>query len=112
MDAPSTTEIPDAFDLEPSEAWRQVNEGSALILDVREPEELAQISVPSAVHIPLGDLVARSAEIPVDRDVLVICHVGQRSALATEYLRQAGKPRVWNIRGGIVAWWKARLPIR
>jgi rhodanese-related sulfurtransferase len=100
------------LDVEPVEAWRRVNEENAVILDVREPEELAQIGVPSALHIPLGDLIARSGEVPSDRDVMVICHVGQRSALATEYLRQAGMPRVWNVRGGIIAWWKSRLPTR
>jgi rhodanese-related sulfurtransferase len=98
---------PQGIDIEPAEAWRRVEEEHALIVDVREPEELAQIRVPSSLHIPLGDLVARAREVPADRDVMVICHVGQRSALATEYLRQAGMSRVWNIRGGIIAWWKA-----
>lgn len=93
---------------------REVHErslnGEGIVLDVRESEELHQISLTGAVHIPLNDLPARLDDLPADRDIFVICHVGQRSAIATQYLRQCGRERVWNVRGGIVAWLRARLP--
>jgi rhodanese-related sulfurtransferase len=94
----------------PIVAGERLDAGEALILDVREPEELQQVSVTGALHIPLGDLHYRLEEIPRDRDVYVLCHVGQRSAIATEFLRHLGHERVWNIRGGIVGWLRSGLP--
>ena len=52
------------------------------ILDVREPGEVAQARIEGARHIPLGSLVERLDEVPRDRPVYVICHVGGRSAQA------------------------------
>ncbi|TVR75752.1 MAG: rhodanese-like domain-containing protein [Sphaerobacteraceae bacterium] len=97
-------------EVEPHEAHRRMNDG-AVILDVREQDELAQASISGALHIPLGELHNRVAEVPQDQEVFVLCHVGQRSAMATDFLRQLGHQSVWNIRGGIIAWYRARLPV-
>jgi rhodanese-related sulfurtransferase len=105
---PSHSEIPE---VEPKTAFDQYSESAGVILDVRESEELAQISVQNAMHIPLGELHLRVDELPRDRDVYVLCHVGQRSAMATEFLQQLGHHRVANVRGGIVAWVKSGLPV-
>ncbi|MFE6965990.1 MULTISPECIES: rhodanese-like domain-containing protein [unclassified Agromyces] len=80
------------------------------IIDVREPEELAQARVDGAHHIPLGELVARLDEVPRDRTVYVMCHVGGRSAQAVVYLEQQGVDAV-NIDGGILQWYRAGLPV-
>lgn len=80
------------------------------ILDVREPDEVAQARVDGTQHIPLGDLVERLDEVPRDRTVYVMCHVGGRSAQATQYLGAQGIDAV-NITGGIVAWYRAGLPV-
>ncbi len=60
------------------------------LLDVREPVELAVESEPRAINIPLGQLRARLAELPRDREILVICRSGQRAYYATRMLLQKG----------------------
>jgi rhodanese-related sulfurtransferase len=82
----------------------------AHILDVREPDEVVRARVDGAQHIPLGSLVERLAEVPRDRTVYVMCHVGGRSAQATQYLEAQGFDAV-DVTGGIVAWYRAGLPV-
>lgn len=85
-------------------------EADVYILDVREPQELAQARIDGAHHIPLGELVERQGEVPRDRTVYVLCHVGGRSARAAAYLEQQGVDAV-NVDGGILAWYRAGLPV-
>ena len=80
------------------------------ILDVREPDEVAQARIEGAQHIPLGSLAARLDEVPRDRTVYVLCHVGGRSVQAVQYLEGNGFDAV-NITGGIVGWYRAGLPV-
>lgn len=75
----------------------------AYLLDVREPDEWLAGHAPEAVHIPLGELAARAAEVPNDRDVYIICRSGARSAQAVIALNGAGW-RTANVRGGMHAW--------
>ena len=82
----------------------------AFIIDVREPDEVAQARVDGTVHIPLGTLVERVAEVPRDRTVYVMCHAGGRSAQATQFLAAQGVDAV-NIDGGIIGWHSAGLPV-
>jgi rhodanese-related sulfurtransferase len=82
----------------------------AHILDVREPDEVMRARIDGAQHIPLGSLVQRIAEVPRDRTVYVMCHVGGRSAQATTYLEAQGLDVV-NVTGGIVEWYRAGLPL-
>jgi len=82
----------------------------AYVLDVREASELEQARLDDATHIPLGELADRVAELPRDREVYVLCHVGGRSAQATRFLTEQGV-RALNIDGGIVAWYRAGLPV-
>ncbi len=80
--------------------WRDLAAASgALILDVREPHELAAGQVEGAVHIPLSQLRERVSELPADREVWVYCGVGQRAYYATRTLAQRGL-RVRNLSGG------------
>lgn len=82
----------------------------AYVLDVREASELAQARLDDATHIPLGELADRVDEVPRDRPVYVLCHVGGRSARATRFLADQGVD-ARNIEGGIVAWHGAGLPV-
>ena len=90
---------------------RDAVDAGAMLLDVREPWEYAQQHIPGATLIPLGELPARMAEVPEDRDVYVHCRMGGRSANAVEYLRRSGRPRSANVAGGIEAWVAAELPV-
>jgi rhodanese-related sulfurtransferase len=75
----------------------------AWLLDVREDDEWAAGHAPSAIHIALGQLGARTAEIPQDQQIYVICRSGGRSARATQALNGAGWQAV-NVAGGMQDW--------
>jgi rhodanese-related sulfurtransferase len=77
---------------------------SVLILDVREPGEIAIAPFPGATHIPMGDIPSRLTELDPDRETVVVCHHGVRSAQVAMYLAQNGFERVLNLTGGIDAW--------
>jgi len=74
------------------------------LLDVREPFEVDICSIDGAWLIPLGVLPARFAEVPKDRNVVVQCRSGARSAQAVEFLQKQGYTRVRNLVGGILRW--------
>jgi rhodanese-related sulfurtransferase len=82
----------------------------AWLLDVREDDEWAAGHAPQATHIPLGELGARAAEVPMDQDVYVICRSGARSARATQALNEAGWKAV-NVAGGMQDWASAGRPM-
>ncbi|PJJ57563.1 rhodanese-related sulfurtransferase [Mumia flava] len=74
-----------------------------VVLDVREPDEWSTGHIAGAVHIPLGTLPGRVAEVSGNAQVLVYCHLGGRSAQATAYLQRNGVDAV-NLAGGVDAW--------
>lgn len=80
------------------------------LLDVRQPEEYRSGHIPGAKLLPLGDLRSRMNELPKDREILVVCHSGNRSLSATRQLVSAGFNAV-NLRGGMIAWSHAKLPV-
>lgn len=84
----------------------------ALIVDVREDREWRTGHVPAARHVPLGEIEARLAEIPRDRPVIVICASGVRSRAAARTLARNGYQNVRNLRGGMMAWRGAGLPVQ
>jgi rhodanese-related sulfurtransferase len=76
------------------------------IVDVREGMEVALGSI-CTLHIPLGDLPYRYEELLGDdpqREIVVVCRSGNRSASATMFLQQCGYRNVHNLRGGMMAW--------
>jgi rhodanese-related sulfurtransferase len=75
-----------------------------VLLDVREPDEIATASIPWATTIPMGEVPARTGELPADKPIAVLCHGGGRSARVTAYLNQNGFPHAVNVAGGIDAW--------
>ena len=83
-------------------------EPSPLLLDVREPWEVAlasiQIAGAPARHIPMGELVGRLDELDPAQPVLCICHHGMRSAQVGAFLARQGFASVYNLAGGIDAW--------
>ena len=84
------------------EAVALVGDG-AYLLDVREQSEWDAGHASRAVLLPLSELAERVDEVPSDRDVLVVCHSGMRSARATDALRGIGVD-ARNVVGGMLAW--------
>src|SRR5262249_18512010 len=76
----------------------------AMIVDVREPSEYAAARIPGAVSIPQADLATRLAEIPRDREILVVCASGMRSLRSAQFLHAVGYERVTNLDGGTNGW--------
>ncbi len=74
------------------------------VLDVREPNEIQICRIQGSTLIPLGELASRTAELDRDRDMVVHCKMGGRSAKAVALLQERGFTRVRNLTGGILAW--------
>ncbi|MFZ5855426.1 MAG: molybdopterin-synthase adenylyltransferase MoeB [Chloroflexota bacterium] len=93
---------------------RLTRDANLLLLDVREPHELAISSLRGAVNIPLGQLAARLSELDSAREMVAFCKSGTRSARALELLVSAGFKKVKNLKGGINDWARevdASLPV-
>lgn len=95
------------------EATRLLNQGSTLVLDVREPAEFAAGHLPKARNIPLKELQQRVQEIAKfkERAVLVTCRSGPRAGSALRLLKRAGFATVYQLKGGLNAWQQASLPV-
>lgn len=78
--------------------------GDVVLLDVREPAEVATAAVAAAVHIPMREVPARLDELPRDKPLVVMCHSGGRSNRVAQYLQYNGFSNVLNLKGGIDAW--------
>jgi rhodanese-related sulfurtransferase len=75
------------------------------LLDVREDWEVKLAPVPTrTVHIPMGEISDRIAELDPKSETVVICRSGGRSAQVAEYLQRQGFAKVFNLSGGILAW--------
>lgn len=95
-----------------SQAVRLVNHESALIVDVREPDEFRTGHIPNSINIPLSALRARLSELEKykDRPIVVSCRTSQRSAKAAMTLRKHKFQSVHVLAGGILAWQNENLP--
>jgi rhodanese-related sulfurtransferase len=87
-----------------------MHDAGALMLDVREQSEWVAGHVAGATLIPLGELQSRLSELPRDKDIVVMCRTGMRSAQGRDILLKAGYPRVTSVTGGITAWSSSGLP--
>ncbi len=98
-------------DIEPHEALRRAKKGE-LLIDVRQPSELSALRVAKAVNVPLGDLAGHVASLEADRPIMLVCRSGNRSRRAAKVLAGQGFTDVSNVRGGLMAWARAGLPLR
>jgi rhodanese-related sulfurtransferase len=89
----------------PALAEAMAGDHPPLLVDVRtEPERAVAVIQPS-LHVGLDRFIERApTEIPMDRDVVVYCHVGARSAQAAVWMKASGWTRVRSLAGGIDAW--------
>ncbi|SFR50648.1 rhodanese-like domain-containing protein [Thiomicrospira sp. ALE5] len=86
------------------DAKRLVKEEQGQLVDVREPSELRMNAVPEAVNMPLYEFAERSLnELNPHAPVILFCHSGARSQMATQYLKDNGFKQVYNL-GSFMAW--------
>ncbi len=99
---------------QPDELKGRLDAGEQVVLiDVREPEEWAQGTIPGAHTVPRGVLEgAVDAQVPRDATVVLYCAAGNRSALAGRSLKEMGFARVENLEGGFAGWQAAGLPVQ
>jgi len=92
----------------------ELAKGGTLVIDVREPEELAQLAydVPNVVNIPLEQVTKRAGEIPKDKPVIMACRSGGRSAQAKAELEKLGYTNLIDLEGGMYAWQEAGMPVK
>jgi rhodanese-related sulfurtransferase len=83
----------------------------AFLLDVRDLDEWTAGHATAAYHVPMMEIPGRLDEVPQDRDVVVVCRVGGRSAQVVGFLRAQGWQRVANLEGGMFAWHSAGRPM-
>jgi rhodanese-related sulfurtransferase len=99
-------------ELTPNEVHKGIAEGRYLLIDVREPNEVAAEAYPSAVVMPLSAFDPRSIPDPKGKQVVFACRSGKRSMTALRAAQAAGLPYDKNLAGGILGWKAAGLPTK
>ncbi|MBD3669633.1 MAG: rhodanese-like domain-containing protein [Gammaproteobacteria bacterium] len=102
-----------ANNLSPQQAIQKINHDDAVIIDVREAGEVSEGKIRDSVHIPLGSLKEKTSELEKykDRPLIMVCRSGNRSGHALNILRKAGFENLYNLKGGVMAWTSANLPL-
>ena len=96
----------------PEQAQEMIAQG-ALVIDVRQPDEWMRGHIPQAELIPLDGIYLFGRAIdghPKDKELILVCEMGQRSVSAAEIALVAGYTKVYNLLGGMSAWRARRLP--
>ena len=89
----------------------QSSENKPLVVDVREQSEFDEVHIQEAMLAPLGSVTQGVADVPKDREIVLVCRSGRRSAKAYEVLAATGYTRLSHLEGGMLAWEKAGNPV-
>lgn len=103
----------DKDSLDPLEAVKIINHQDALVVDVRPMADFTKGHIIHAMNFPLSNLLKQLSALEKykERPIIMNCDSGARSAHACKQLRQQGFTQVYNLRGGILAWENANLPV-
>jgi rhodanese-related sulfurtransferase len=86
-------------------AWRaDASREPPVVIDVREPWEYQTAHIDDSRLVPLQTIPANVGTLPKDRDVVLVCHHGNRSQRAAQWLEQQGFTRLYNLAGGVDRW--------
>ena len=101
-----------AEEVDTNGAVQLINHDNAIVIDVREANEFSTGHIANAKHIPVAQIAnnLKTLEKYKDQAILVNCRSGARSSMACGVLRKNGFSKVYNLKGGIVAWQQANLP--
>jgi len=100
-----TSDMSGIPEIGPREVKKMIDEKQPFVLiDVREPHEFQICRIPGSTLIPLGEIPKRMHELDSASEIVVHCRSGQRSARAVEFLMKAGFQKIYNLKGGILAW--------
>ena len=99
-------------DLMPEDVSKGMADGRYLLVDVREPNEVAAEAYPSGVVVPLSTFDPRSISDPQGKQVVFACRSGKRSVTASLAAQAAGLPYDKHLAGGMLGWKAAGLPTR
>jgi rhodanese-related sulfurtransferase len=100
--------------VDPMGATALINHEDAVVVDVRSIAEFKAGHIVNAVNIPLNGLGNNLKQLEKHRDkpIVAVCRSGSRSASACRLLRKQGFEKVKNLRGGMMAWESANLPVK
>jgi rhodanese-related sulfurtransferase len=99
-------------DLTPDEVSQGIAEGRYLLVDVREPNEVAVEAYPDGVVVPLSSFDAENIPDPQGKQVVFACRSGKRSVTASLAAQAAGLPYDKHLAGGMLGWKAAGLPTK
>ena len=97
-------------DLTPEDVSKGIADGRYLLVDVREPNEVAAEAYPDAVVVPLSTFDPKAIPDPNGKQVVFACRSGNRSVSASLIAQNAGLPYSHHLAGGIKGWKEAGLP--
>jgi len=102
------------YNIEATEATAKINHEDGLVLDVRSMAEFKDGHILNAENVPLNGLNnnLKKLEKYKSRPIIAVCRSGSRSGAACNALRKAGFEQVFNLRGGMMAWESANLPVK
>ncbi|MFE8032179.1 rhodanese-like domain-containing protein [Thiohalocapsa marina] len=105
--------IGDKGSVDPMGATALINQKNAAIIDVRPAADFAKGHIINAVNIPMNGFKNQTAALGKykDKPIIVNCRSGSQSQAACHVLRKAGFPEVYNLKGGVMAWENANLPL-
>ncbi|MGA7980121.1 MAG: rhodanese-like domain-containing protein [Chromatiaceae bacterium] len=97
----------------PVAATELINRRDAVVVDVRPAADFATGHIINALNIPMNGLKNQMAILQKHKDkpIVVACRSGSQSSMACRQLRKEGFPEVYNLRGGVLAWQNANLPV-
>jgi rhodanese-related sulfurtransferase len=99
-------------DLTPEDVSKGIAEGRYLLVDVREPNEVAVEAYPDGVVVPLQSFDPAGIPDPQGKQVVFACRSGKRSVTASLAAQAAGLPYDKHLAGGIIGWKEAGLPTK
>ncbi len=97
--------------ISPQQAKELIDSGTVQVVDVREDWEYANGHIPQAKLVPLKKIIANAQAHVQGDNVVFVCEVGQRSAVAAEFAAALGLEHIYNLEGGTSAWRELGFPI-